>query len=395
MHASRQTQRQATETSSGRHIITARAHANAEHAADPPAAPLRARATVNPQMTWDCESCGFTNADLLPVCEQCGKLFNRPKYTMELTGTKYSSLPGRDGWFHSPDSGKAGTRHGPPALYVVRVMAASGREWQLEKSFTDFMQLRDELKAQGIAMTDARFPRKRHMGHENEEKNVKVQAEQFATFISKVLAPHVTTHPLIASFMELERDGHHSGAPTQWEVLGKTTCNWRDVGSMAGQTHMFYRSSEVYSNEDTSRVKTIIDLRRDKDIKGGEVCLDESSKRWMSQEADTFTPEHLTRVNINFVPTNPTGLKLVGSIPKLEAVANISSSDREVKMQYSLYRAIGFGGLNEVMLDNSQPQILEALKLFAVRSNYPILVHCIHGKDRTGYETFLLVSSHA
>lgn len=39
----------------------------------------------------------------------------------------------------------------------------------------------------------------------------------------------------------------------------------------------------------------------------------------------------------------------------------------------------------------SKPSFAVALRLFASKDNYPVLVHCIHGKDRTGLIIMLLL----
>lgn len=39
----------------------------------------------------------------------------------------------------------------------------------------------------------------------------------------------------------------------------------------------------------------------------------------------------------------------------------------------------------------SRPSLARAMRVFARRENYPVLVHCIHGKDRTGLVVMLLL----
>lgn len=39
----------------------------------------------------------------------------------------------------------------------------------------------------------------------------------------------------------------------------------------------------------------------------------------------------------------------------------------------------------------SKPAFAAALRLFKEEKNYPVLVHCIHGKDRTGLIIMLLL----
>lgn len=39
----------------------------------------------------------------------------------------------------------------------------------------------------------------------------------------------------------------------------------------------------------------------------------------------------------------------------------------------------------------SKPSFSKAMRIFAVGANYPVLVHCIHGKDRTGLIVMLML----
>ena len=45
---------------------------------------------------------------------------------------------------------------------------------------------------------------------------------------------------------------------------------------------------------------------------------------------------------------------------------------------------MGLQGLYEAILENSGAQIAKALRVIADRRNHPVLMHCSHGKDRTG-----------
>lgn len=51
----------------------------------------------------------------------------------------------------------------------------------------------------------------------------------------------------------------------------------------------------------------------------------------------------------------------------------------------------GLIGLGYDTLDSCGAEIAEALKYFASREHYPILLHCTQGKDRTGLITALLL----
>jgi len=67
-------------------------------------------------------------------------------------------------------------------------------------------------------------------------------------------------------------------------------------------------------------------------------------------------------------------------------MAAISILGREVMQPRGLY------GLGYDSLDHCGPEILETLRAYTDSSNYPILVHCTQGKDRTGLIVFLLLS---
>ncbi|RUP50954.1 protein-tyrosine phosphatase-like protein [Jimgerdemannia flammicorona] len=52
----------------------------------------------------------------------------------------------------------------------------------------------------------------------------------------------------------------------------------------------------------------------------------------------------------------------------------------------------GLTGLYEDFVEGCQEEIVSTLKIFADPSNYPVLVHCTQGKDRTGLTTALVLS---
>lgn len=45
------------------------------------------------------------------------------------------------------------------------------------------------------------------------------------------------------------------------------------------------------------------------------------------------------------------------------------------------------GTLVTFVVTKSCPSHAQALRVFVEADNYPILIHCIHGKDRTGAST--------
>lgn len=51
---------------------------------------------------------------------------------------------------------------------------------------------------------------------------------------------------------------------------------------------------------------------------------------------------------------------------------------------------MGFGQFYKILIDKAYDVVANLLRVFANKDNYPILMHCIHGKDRTGILAFLL-----
>lgn len=52
--------------------------------------------------------------------------------------------------------------------------------------------------------------------------------------------------------------------------------------------------------------------------------------------------------------------------------------------KYGAKKWEGWETLYITIVDYSQAEVAQALRVFAEEDNYPVLVHCIHGKDRTG-----------
>ena len=52
---------------------------------------------------------------------------------------------------------------------------------------------------------------------------------------------------------------------------------------------------------------------------------------------------------------------------------------------------LGYKALYKTLLEDSKRGMALALRPFVEIENYPILVHCIHGKDRTGLIIMLLL----
>ena len=54
-------------------------------------------------------------------------------------------------------------------------------------------------------------------------------------------------------------------------------------------------------------------------------------------------------------------------------------------------RLLGYKVLYRTLLESSKRGFAVAFRTFAEAGNYPLLVHCIHGKDRTGLVVMLLL----
>lgn len=52
---------------------------------------------------------------------------------------------------------------------------------------------------------------------------------------------------------------------------------------------------------------------------------------------------------------------------------------------------MGYKALYKTLLEDSKRGLARAMRVFASADNFPILVHCIHGKDRTGIVIGLLL----
>ena len=52
----------------------------------------------------------------------------------------------------------------------------------------------------------------------------------------------------------------------------------------------------------------------------------------------------------------------------------------------------GFKWFYAAILDKSKESIAKAMRVFVDPCNFPILIHCVHGKDRTGLVVMLLLS---
>lgn len=181
--------------------------------------------------------------------------------------------------------------------------------------------------------------------------------------------------------------------------------NFRDAAAVwecALQCGRVFRSSQFYSADviNNRRIKTILDLRK----------LREACKKENDLSAPVPSP---CRVCCNKWQTdgvaNPCILHvdLISTSLKMHIVAKMPC-----KMWWEVAKTVykgddpaavlcpaiadsqifGFRWFYAAILDKSKENIAKAIRVFVNASNYPILVHCVHGKDRTGLIVMLLQS---
>ena len=63
------------------------------------------------------------------------------------------------------------------------------------------------------------------------------------------------------------------------------------------------------------------------------------------------------------------------------------------KKMLSVMNSLGLAGLNRIILDNSGAALCCVLKVVADRHNHPVMIHCSHGKDRTGLVITLVLAA--
>jgi len=153
--------------------------------------------------------------------------------------------------------------------------------------------------------------------------------------------------------------------------------NYRDVAESTKatafmRTGMVLRSAQYYTVKHltTMGVKTVVDVRR-----GTPSAADNAPS--------------VRHAMINFVPTGSTGWRLVFLLP----FCGTHSLTRIVFWPFDAKKVIVQGLMTDnermcnfywLVLSYSTVEIAEAIRVFADPKSYPVLIHCIHGKDRTG-----------
>ncbi|GMH32752.1 hypothetical protein BSKO_00586 [Bryopsis sp. KO-2023] len=186
--------------------------------------------------------------------------------------------------------------------------------------------------------------------------------------------------------------------------IAVNAANFRDVSEaceLALKPGQIYRSSEVYGCDVVTnfKIKTILDLR------GPDKC---------SSKPKGHVYEHLgicqpcnahyeacgmegPRVHhVDFIPMH-VGLCIMAKMPMKiwwKVAKGACRREDPAKVMCPAVANPGIMGFQELyitLLDKSRENIAEALRLFVDPDNFPILVHCVHGKDRTGMIIMLIL----
>ncbi|KAK9841869.1 hypothetical protein WJX81_008362 [Elliptochloris bilobata] len=225
-------------------------------------------------------------------------------------------------------------------------------------------------------------------------------------------------------------------ATTKHKRTPSASVNLRDVGAGAGhkanlKEGALFRASQILSADEMRRygMRTILDLRRmDRPCKKAASNVHEARMRRLgtiiSKGPDLIYPEkgklyatrghpkpcvpcqrHLEEsigfraeavMHADLIPTF-VGLRIFAAMPQRVRMQAIVAAFRGKGASSVMAPAVanplymGYKVLYKTMLEDSKRGIATALRVFAEAENYPILIHCIHGKDRTGIVVMLLL----
>lgn len=183
----------------------------------------------------------------------------------------------------------------------------------------------------------------------------------------------------------------------------ETITNFRDVASTVNAPNsnnptlkqgLFYRSALPSTASPSARanlsktyhINTILDLRTDTE-------LNEQEKAPKSKPTTDSTPK-TTRISLN---GSAYSLALIKQLPyhqtlKLALLYTLPSYRTSAIsiLGRNVMTARGLSGLAIDTLTHSTSEIHDIFTLLSNPSNYPILVHCTQGKDRTGLVVLLV-----
>ncbi|KAJ1976552.1 hypothetical protein H4R34_003937 [Dimargaris verticillata] len=184
-----------------------------------------------------------------------------------------------------------------------------------------------------------------------------------------------------------------SPAPSNTTGLGSDLESFKICGSSSSQTSNHASIAEPLTNGTDAGES---DIDSDKDLK-----LDRnyfSMPDLARDRRSSILRPNQQRYNIN----------LIGSRFRHGFIWRSSSWTTRTKLAYfqlrgmkeelldtvgrEIFAGMGLAGFYKGLLCYSGKEIARVIKLFSKRANYPILVHCTHGKDRTGIVVALILS---
>ncbi|EHA51870.1 hypothetical protein MGG_05853 [Pyricularia oryzae 70-15] len=196
-----------------------------------------------------------------------------------------------------------------------------------------------------------------------------------------------------------ERPSYVPNIPNFRDV-GVTVNNW--VGRKILKEGVLYRSAAIEHASQIDRellrdklgIRTILDLR----LKSERSTAQEQAQL---VEGKVYVSSHIEGIRYNMVDligkdTKKYLLNLLGWVSWLRfsvlyyVLRNHMAAKRILSRE--LLRNRGMNGFLIDILDHGKAQILEALRaLVGPPTSTPILIHCVHGKDRTGLITILIL----
>eukprot|EP00892_Ulva_mutabilis_P000341 jgi/Ulvmu1/10307/UM060_0109.1 len=202
--------------------------------------------------------------------------------------------------------------------------------------------------------------------------------------------------------------------------------NLRDISDLTPllKPGMVFRSSFMHSMSTRKRhdITAVLDLRRSSRLckKQSRVMKEMTRPDWMwirlrtagmqaagfavvpscpncqAQLSDEDT-EFSTKVFHVDMCTPGFKLKVFGAVPRqsqfkaIRRALTLRDPEETISSAVADPDTFGYGRLYILFLEHSKAQIAKIFSVLSNKDNYPLLIHCIHGKDRTGLAVMLLL----
>jgi len=154
--------------------------------------------------------------------------------------------------------------------------------------------------------------------------------------------------------------------------------NWRDLAeNRSFQPGLLFRSSMGFSSQDLDKygIKTVVDLRRKE-----------------AGPVEGVDYDGVKRVHIPMVGSKA-GIQLLRSLPRsvlLQLVLTCFRNVEEVLVKEIMSSPESLARFYVLILENAEEILPQIFAILANEGNYPIMFHCVAGKDRTGILTALI-----